>query len=157
MSLDPRQVREEIVEPVLRVLDMYSATAVDLVMGTAAVESGFRYIKQLGQGPALGLWQMEPGTHGDIWDNYLAHREDIADRIRMTMLAGDPSHQQLPGNLFYACAMCRVHYYRVSAPLPRQGDINGLGQYWKDHYNTHLGAGTVQKFTDAYLKHCVER
>ena len=27
--------------------------------------------------------------------------------------------------------------------LPKAGDIEGQGQYWKTHYNTPLGKGTV--------------
>ena len=30
--------------------------------------------------------------------------------------------------------------------LPEAGDIEGQGQYWKTHYNTPLGKGTVTKY-----------
>ena len=30
--------------------------------------------------------------------------------------------------------------------LPEAGDIEGQGQYWKAHYNTPLGKGTVTKY-----------
>ena len=42
--------------------------------GTAAVESRMgTYLRQIG-GPALGIWQVEPATHLDCWDNWLDYR-----------------------------------------------------------------------------------
>ena len=49
--------------------------------------------------------------------------------------------------------MCRVHYLRVRESLPQSSDINALAQYWKVHYNTIHGKGTVQKAIDAYAKY----
>jgi len=63
MSLDAGQLRMYVVRPVLRVMSAWSQPAEDLVMGTAAQESRLTYLRQLGGGPALGLWQMEPATH----------------------------------------------------------------------------------------------
>ena len=49
---------------------------VQLLLGTAAVESYFIYRRQLGGGPAVGLWQMESRTARDIFDNYLRYRPE---------------------------------------------------------------------------------
>ena len=43
-------------------------------------------------------------------------------------------------------AVCRLCYYRKAEALPEAGDIEGQGQYWKAHYNTPLGKGTVTKY-----------
>jgi hypothetical protein len=42
--------------------------------------------------------------------------------------------------------MCRVRYIRATPPLPSQDDLQGLANYWKQHYNTPLGAGTPEEF-----------
>ena len=55
---------------------------------------------------------------------------------------------QLKGNLYYAVAMCRIHYYRVSEALPN--DLEGMARYWKKYYNTELGKGTVEEFIHNY-------
>ena len=34
----------------------------------------------------------------------------------------------------------------LAEALPEAGDIEGQGQYWKTHYNTPLGKGTVIKY-----------
>ena len=60
-------------------------------------------------------------------------------------------------NLGYATAMCRVHYRRVLEPLPGADDIPGLAEYWKQHYNTPLGRGTVGEFADKFERYVIRR
>jgi hypothetical protein len=149
-GLDVKQFREDIIRPTLFYLDMYSMSAETLLLGTAIQESLLCYIRQLGSGPALGLYQMEPATHTDIWLNYLGFRPELKEKME-DLLAPFPSRiDQLQSNLFYATAMARLHYYRVSMPLPEPDDIGGMAAYWKDHYNTELGAGSVQEFIDRF-------
>lgn len=51
------------IEPVLRDFDLYSENAVNLILGTIAVESNMgRYYYQV-NGPAIGIGQMEPNTY----------------------------------------------------------------------------------------------
>lgn len=49
-------------------------------------------------------------------------------------------------DLAYATAMARLVYYRRPEPLPEAHDLDGLARYWKAHFNTDLGAGTVEGF-----------
>ncbi len=149
--IDVSQLTELIIEPVTKHLQLYSEQATELLVGTATAESSLTYLKQLGGGPAVGIWQMEPMTHNDIWANYLAYREGLADRVRsFSFDEGEiPNANQMIGNLWYACAMARVHYLRVPEPLPRAGDNLGQAQYWKAYYNTSAGAGTVEHYTAA--------
>lgn len=141
--INPKQLVQYVVEPTLRTLDMYSEDAVRLVLCTGVVESNLSALHQIGGGPALGIYQMEPATHDDIWRNYLDHRKTLGVRIKQ-MCAYPPSADQMIWNLAYATAMCRVHYWRVSNPIP--SSIAGMAGYWKKHYNTPQGAGTVDKF-----------
>lgn len=145
-GIDIDQLRVEVIRPVLTYLGLHSVAAEQLVLGTALTESLAGYIKQLGNGPALGLWQMEPATHDDIFNNYLAFHSDLREKVtdfatRSLVTCGA---RELIGNLFYGAAMCRVHYRRVREALPAAGDTHGLAQYWKTYYNTALGAGDVQ-------------
>lgn len=148
MSIHPGQLREYIIRPVLNRLGLYSEAAEELLMLTAATESLCgKFVHQVG-GPALGIFQMEPRTHDDIWDNFLRFKPDLAFRVKHF---GRLS-QQLPGNLYYACAMARVHYLRVPERLPSAIDVNGLADYWKAHYNTHLGAGKPEEAIQNYKR-----
>jgi hypothetical protein len=147
--MDADQLRKAIVRPALGLIGVTSGE--NLVMGTAAQESQLKYVKQLGSGPALGIYQMEPATYKDIWDNYLSYREELAtkilDSIDATMI---PTAERLIWDFRFATIMCRVHYRRVAEPLPDENDIPGMAQYWKTHYNTELGAGTVEEFIHNY-------
>ena len=141
--IDREQFIDLIIEPTLEELGMFSTAAVELVLGTAIQESRLTYIKQLGTGPALGVCQMEPRTHDDIWNNFLEYREKMRQAVSEI---GGPDAKELIWNLKYSVAMCRVHYRRVRFPLPPAGDLKGQAQYWKDHYNTDLGRGTTEEY-----------
>lgn len=146
---DRRQFRE-LIEDVLTGLGLHSPAAVNLLLGTAAQESRFgTYLRQMGKGPALGVFQMEPATERDIWDNYLRYQPALVEKIKgFTGESGPGPH--LRWNLAYQIAMARVHYLRKKPPMPPGDDLAGLAAYWKQHYNTRLGKGTVDEFTAHY-------
>lgn len=149
--MDVEQFARHVVEPVLQcVPEYYSRAAVQLILGTAAVESRFHYVAQLGRGPALGLYQCEPHTHDDIWDNYLIYNPQYRIPILQYVTTDIPKQEQLVWNLAYATLVARTHYKRVSAKLPEYNDVVGQAAYWKQYYNTHLGAGTAHKYIEAY-------
>lgn len=137
--IDPSQLLKEIIRPVLKGLDLWSEAAECIVLGTACVESECgRWVRQLGGGPALSIFQEEPATHDDIWLNYLAFRPDLARKVRLLMINSEnPMAEEMVGNLLYATAMCRIQYYRFLEPLP--GYLRGQAEYWKKYYNTKAG------------------
>lgn len=153
--IDPNHLREHVIEPTLKYLDLYSPEAVDLLLGTCAQESAMgRYLVQI-RGPALGVYQMEPATYTDSWENYICYRGWLADKVN-NLRAGPPKHgaEEMVGNLYYATAMARVHYLRDPRPIPK--DLEGQAEYWKRVYNTHLGKGTPEKYIVSWHKY-VER
>lgn len=153
--LDAQQVLLHVVRPALDELDLWSKKAEALVIGTAAQESKLCYLSQLGAGPALGLWQIEPATHEDIWENYLTYRPERAKAVLAAAgvpdYVGTPPAEWLIFNLRYSAAMCRVHYVRVPAPLPDEDDVEAMGKYWKRYYNGP-GDGTVAQFVESYAQ-----
>lgn len=160
--LDARHIRELVVRPALQAIDLWSPAAEDLVLGTGLVESRFMFLRQLGGGPALGLWQMEPATHDDVWRNFLDFRPELGERVgalaawrKLPMIEPAARAGELAWNLRYAAALCRVHYRRAPAPLPEAGDVDGYAAYWKRFYNTAAGAGTAAAFAALYRRHLV--
>lgn len=148
--MESKQLLEEVIEPTLIFLDMDSPAARKLLLGTAAQESHMgRWIKQI-KGPALGIYQMEPATHDDIWDNYLAYRPSLVAKLEQLLCPGFSKVEQLKWNLAYATAMARIHYRRVPEPLPEGVDPEPLGMYWKEYYNTFEGKGTLSEFNHNY-------
>lgn len=146
-------VREHVIRPTLKFIELHSDAAENLVLGTMAQESRLTYLKQLGAGPGLGLAQMEPATFFWLWNDYLPRRAALHDRVRE--LIGTWRHNvDLPSemvtNLAFAVAMCRIRYLAAPAPLPAADDVDGLARYWKKYYNTDQGAGTVEQFAANY-------
>ncbi len=152
MSVDFGQFRVRVLRPVLGHLGLDSPVAEALVLGTMAQESGGVYLAQKGSGPALGLFQIEPHTEADVWENYLQYRSDLAARVRALVAQAPERALQLASNLAYGTAICRIIYARVPAPLPPVVDPTLLGRYWKQHYNTPGGAGTVDQFIASYRR-----
>lgn len=137
----------------------HSVAAEELVLGTAIQESGLQHLRQLGNGPALGLWQCEPVTHDDLWDNYLAYQTALAGKVRG--LASQhwwqrDRHGELVRNLAYAAAICRAHYRRCKEPLPAAGDLHQQAALWKLRYNTVHGKGTVAEYIANWRRVMVE-
>ena len=143
--------KDEVVIPTLKELDMYSEEACLLILGTAIQESRLHYLKQIPSGIAKGVCQMEEATHNDIWENFIAYKPEIKTALLGIANQSMDLAEQLKGNLYYAVAMCRVHYYRVSEPLPN--DLEGMAKYWKKYYNTPLGAGTEEEFIHNYKEY----
>ena len=69
-----------VIRPALEKLSLWSLSAEELVLGTAIVESGLTYLKQHGDGPALGLWQVEPATHDELYTNFLNFRLELGNQ-----------------------------------------------------------------------------
>jgi len=149
--LNSAQLRELVIIPALRDLVMLSDDAVELLMFTVAVESnGGSYLKQI-EGPALGIYQMEPETYNDIWQNYINNQFRLVglmvsnfDCIRM------PSEDRLIYDLRFATAMARIHYARVPQKLPDKNHILAMWAYYKTYYNSSKGAAECVKSIEKY-------
>lgn len=147
-----QQIRDYIVAPALEHLGLGGVARMRLVIGTGLVESGLKYVDQVdargAPGPAFGLFQMERATHDDIWNHYLSshRRQALSVRLRQLLIPGRPMVEQLHGNAFYAAAMCGVFYLRCADTLPKADDLQGMANYWKKYYNTHLGKGRAEDF-----------
>ena len=139
----------------------YANSIAALLAGTAATESEFQYRRQHGfdyeqGGGAWGLWQTEWAAVSDSI-KYLKSRPALFERARMWVyLRGtvdlaelidapvDRVLRVLRHNDALACLFARLHYLRFSAAIP--DTVEGQATYWKKYYNTHLGAGTPQKY-----------
>jgi hypothetical protein len=138
--LDINQFRESILKSTLNDLLMYSPEAEELLVFTCANESrGGTYIRQI-NGPALGIFQMQPETHTDLWVNYIQMKSNLS----MIMISNFnvvrvPEPDRLIYDLRYATAMARIFYARIKEPLPKVDDVDNLWWYYKTYYNTQYG------------------
>lgn len=153
--LDKKQLRELVIE-VLTDLQMISPSAVNLILGTHAKEgiiAGNVCLRQVGGGPALGMFQIEPTTETDCW-RYLnrADKAEIKSRFVISTGVSFASPRQLKSNLAYGIALARVKYWMDKEALPAPDDIAGMARTWKRVYNAG-GKGTEQEFIDAYKRY----
>jgi hypothetical protein len=145
------QLRELIIQPTLKDLVMYSPEAEELLVFTCAVESGGgTYLKQL-NGPALGIYQMEPATYNDLWQNFIAKKSGLLMMLLHNFdVRNMPPEDKLIYDLRYATALCRIFYARIQAPLPPANDPQAIWEYYKKYYNTYLGAANEPHCIYAY-------
>lgn len=141
------QLDSYIIRPVLAAFSApwQSEAARILLLGTAIHESNAGAdLVQEGGGPALGVWQMEPFTHDDCWQNFLNFQPGLAAVVQRFQVP-DAGAGQLVYNLAYACAMARVKYIRAAPPLPQPQDFESLADYYKRFYNSTEGAAVVNQ------------
>ena len=152
--MNANQLRELIIRPTLTKIGLSSAAAEELLLFTCAVESDMGYlIAQVG-GPALGIYQCEPATHDDIWKNFIRFRPEIWNCMQAWFQFHNmPAHHLLMVRIDYATAVARIHYRRVKQPLPDKDDINGIWEYYKEHYNTAQGKAQKEQSIAKYNKY----
>lgn len=150
MKKQARSFLNYVIQPALEVAEeaffiKRTSTYELLLLGTAAQESHFIYTHQLGGGPALSHFQIEPTTAIDIVNrvpNFSAYFNIKSDTVL----------HHLEWNPFIAAILCRLHY-RLRPGNPAGTDPRSLGAYWKTNYNTHLGKGTVDQFVSSWNKY----
>ena len=141
-----------LITSVLKEIGLYSDNSVNLLMGTAAQESHLgKYRKQIGGGPALGIFQMEPTTFHDIVNNYLRYKPELAAKIERVARVSRFKAEDIENNDLLAICMTRVHYLRVKKAIP--DNLEGWATYWKRYYNTPLGKGTAEEFIANYKRY----
>ncbi len=162
---------EDLITKTLKGIGKYSPEAVRLLLGTAAQESKFGYyIRQLNNGCALGIFQMEPATFKDICNRYLFYKYYLLIKILDECEISYPERsgyktkdlyvkkllsllrpEYLEWNLKVAICFARVHYLRRPEALPFS--VEEMAKLWKNAYNTILGSGTEEEFIENYKKY----
>lgn len=152
MSMNVGQLRE-LIRETLESVGLYSRSAEELLILTAAAESNMgEYIRQV-RGPARGIFQMEPATFHDIMERWLPTRsKDLREKVAAfeSTFVGMRSPDTMVYNLKYAILVARLFYLRFPEPLPSHDDVHGMAVYHKRYFNTELGkatvAGTIEKY-----------
>lgn len=131
-----------------------SEIAVALVFATGMQESHFFWMRQYPAGPARGFYQIEPRSHDDLWDNFLAHRPQLAEAVAAFSAPQPTRVAQLSANLCYATAICRLIYWRAPDALPTAIGGEPLARFWKRHFNTESGKGEIPDFLENWRGFC---
>jgi len=156
MSIKPSHLRDLTNETLSIILpDMASEDATELLMLTAAQESHCgRYLKQEGGGPALGLYQIEPATYRDLFDNYLRYNQALLYKLEEYFNVNARNFRiNLQGNLPYQIVIARLQYRRFPEALPSCSCSASIAQYYKKYWNTTKGKATIAEALFNYDKY----
>ncbi len=146
MFFSVNEFRHLIVRETLRELGDWSAAAENLLLGTAAQESGLGL--KLKTGRMAGVYHISPAAHRAVWDKYLIAHPDLASRVRG--LAGQHSfisnpHGELVTNLKYATAIAWLVYKRTGQSIPENCAPEELARFWHRHFHARA-TGKVEDF-----------
>ena len=135
-----------------RVLEKYglhcSNSVLILLKMIAAFESmGFECVGQL-DGPALGLFQMEPRTFYDVI-RYIKLRPD---KFNFDFCGKDISELNLIFCIERQIVLARIFFMRIPEPLPDFKDLDALASYAKKYWNTEKGKTTKEDYKNAYMR-----
>lgn len=149
--MNKEQLESLVVVPTLKEIpNGYSEKAVLAIMMIIAHESKRgEYIKQI-NGPALGLIQMEPSTHDDVW----ANSDSIWKNASLLGFAkrGEnlPDATLLTYDLRYNVFMARQRLFMDVNPLPDKP--LEMSSYLKSYWNSSLGKADDLDYYNDYMR-----
>lgn len=153
MGICTSQLRDYVIKPTLKLLGVHSKAAENLLLGTAAQESGLGFHLKQKRQHGIGLYQISPQRHTKIWDTYLVQFPELASQVRglasQHEFLDDP-HAELATNLRYATAIAWMIYQQTEIQLPQQhNDIAALAQLWAHSFHCRPG-GNEKLFIQHY-------
>jgi hypothetical protein len=121
---------------------LHSDHCVELLAMIAAHESlGGKHRRQIGGGPALGLFQIEPVTHNSVWDN----SDTIKSRAARFGIKEDVSRLETDDG--YSIFVARHYLAMDRNPLPKTPEA--MAAYCKSYWN-RIGKATAEKYLNDY-------
>lgn len=127
-------------------IKMWTLSGEILILGTAAQESHCgKWLEQMGGGPAVGIYQIEPRTYADVLENVLPVYEK---RCGLGKQQFPDNPEFLKFDLRLSTIIARLHYARFKEKLPSPHDLQGLARYYKKYWNTEEGKGTEEEFLE---------
>lgn len=154
MGICASELRHYVVRPTLKHMGMWSQTAENLLLGTAARESGLGFHLKQANTQALGIYQISPKMHRNIWDHFLATKSDLSSLVRglasQREFLSHP-HHELATNLAYATAIAWLIYWRTGIDFKAidSKEIKSLGKVWQKNFHSRC-PGTVESFMHSY-------
>lgn len=127
-------------------------TAVEMIVETAVAETGLGQITDRTVGAGMGLTQFDELPFKDIKNRNMKLRDKILKElgVDLQLIQWD----DLRYNDFLSLLFTRLFYRLKGDPIPKT--IEDRAKYWKLHYNTSAGKGTVEHYLEMNRKFGVE-
>ncbi len=146
------ELRLLVIRPTLKHLRAWSAGMENLLLGTAAQESQLGFHLKLGRRHGLGLYQIQPHTHREIWDRFLINHPALASKVRGLASQRDfldHPHSELTTNLRYATAIAWLVYRAAGIDRVDEANIRTMAKLWHRHFH-HGPAASARDFVHSY-------
>lgn len=146
------ELRLMVIRPTLKHLRAWSAGMENLLLGTAAQESQLGFHLKQGRRHGLGIYQIQPHTHREIWDQYLIDHPTLASKVRGLASQReflDHPHSELATNLRYATAIAWLIYRAAGAKRVPEDDVGGMARLWHQHFH-HGPSASARDFQKSY-------
>lgn len=140
--MTPQGYLDTAIVPAAQNLGIYTLPHLQIGFGTCGQESGFQNIRQIGGGPALGPFQMEPSTHNSLIANFVRYRPHIEDALTKLLGNVQPSIDLLMTNMVYAAMMMFIKYLDCPGEIPDA--LDGQAEYYVRWYNAGGKATTAE-------------
>ena len=150
-SVKSDQLRQTVkaVQERMSIVPSNNEGTIDLVLETSATESHRgKFVKQLNNGPARGLFQMEPKTAECLLAWLKNNHNSVYKEVVFFMNKKQDLEQNLTSNVPFQIAMTTAHYWRYlgDSMVEISSDQLNRACTWKAYYNTRLGKGDVAKY-----------
>lgn len=124
-------------------------TAKEMIIETAITETGLGQIEDKTVGAGMGLTQFDDKPFQDIRDRSIKLRPKILKELKIDISLVE--WDDLRYNQFLALLFTRLHYWLKGDPIP--ASIEERAKYWKLHYNTVQGKGTIEHYLEMNRKY----
>ncbi len=108
-------LKEQVIQPTLKYLGAWTLPTEQFLLSSAVDTPEVGLFSSRNDG--LGIFNITPVQHRDIWDNYLAFNPDLASRVRglasQRAFLRDPDGE-LQTNLSYCTAIAWLLYQRAN-------------------------------------------
>lgn len=123
-------------------------TAVEMILETAVAETGLGQITDRTVGAGMGLTQFDELPFNDIKNRNMKLRDKILKELGVDLQLIE--WDDLRYNDFLSLLFTRLFYRLKGDPIPKT--IEERAKYWKLHYNTKDGKGTVEHYLEMNRK-----
>lgn len=121
-----------------------NSTAVALMVETSCAETLMgKFEDQTPNGAGRGLCQVDPIGFIDVVQRTRDHHK-VKTLLNLGYDLDKCSHTDLDNDPVLALIFCRLHYKLKPEVIP--ASLVGRAQYWKKHYNTVAGKGTIEHY-----------
>lgn len=127
-------------------------TAMQMIIETAVTETGLGKIEDKTVGAGMGLTQFDELPFKDILKRNMKSRDKILKELGVDISLVE--WNDLRFNPFLGLLFARLFYLLKGDPIPKT--IEERAAYWKLHYNTKLGKGTVEHYLEMNRKYGIK-